>query len=815
VTVHWTAADPESGVPVPPADTTISGEGTGLTSSTTVQNGAGLSTTATSSPSVNIDRTAPTTGINGTSNNWVNGDVTVALTASDNLSTVDTTQYSIDGGATQIGTSFTLSTDGDHTITFFSTDMAGNAEAVQSAHVKIDKTAPTITHAFTPLTYSDGAWTNQDVTVTFSCADQGGSGLAGCTAPVVNSAEGSYTVPGTAVDVAGNSATDSASVRIDKTPPTITPTVIGAINPAGWYNADVTVTYSASDDASGVLGTPTDDVLGEGANQSAGATVTDAAGNTASANVTGINVDETAPALNGSFAPGWHTGDVTVTWTCTDSLSGTAGQPADTTVAGEGDNLSSSTSCTDVAGNSTSTTVSGIQIDMTAPTTISNVADPPDSGWFNGGVQVALTGHDNLSGIASTYYTVDGGSAQVYNGPFSFGTEGVHTIAFWSQDVAGNLETAGAPLALKIDTTAPTTTVINPISPASGWFVTSGIPLAFDANDGAGSGVKATYYEIDGGATKTYGEPFDTDLSDGTHTITYWSVDLADNVEAQAGITINVDTVPPTITGAITSGTKTASGWYNGPVTVTFTCSDALAGIATCPDPVVLTNNGSNTASGTATDRAGNTASFSVSGINIDQESPNLAPAGVNVAGATYILGAVPDATCTATDSFSGIASCQVTVSGGNANGVGPFTYVATAIDNAGNATTLSGTFKVIYRFDGFSQPINDTAHQIGVATSVFKAGSTVPVKFQLKNAAGAVVPNTGTATWLTPVEGIALTVPVGESVDTPEPDSGSVYRYDGQRYIYNWKTGTGGKYWRIGVTLDDGQTYFVTIGLR
>src|SRR4029078_7417779 len=144
-------------------------------------------------------------------NNWVNGDVTVALTASDNLSTVDTTQYSIDGGATQIGTIFTLSTDGDHTITFFSTDMAGNAEAVQSAHVKIDKTAPTITHAFTPLTYSDGAWTNQDVTVTFSCAARCSSRLAGCTAPVVNSAEGSYTVPGTAIDVAGNSATDSAS----------------------------------------------------------------------------------------------------------------------------------------------------------------------------------------------------------------------------------------------------------------------------------------------------------------------------------------------------------------------------------------------------------------------------------------------------------------------------------------------------------------------------------------------------------------------------------------------------------------------------
>ncbi len=47
-----------------------------------------------------------------------------------------------------------------------------------------------------------------------------------------------------------------------------------------------------------------------------------------------------------------------------------------------------------------------------------------------------------------------------------------------------------------------------------------------------GSGIRATYYAIDGGATQTYGEPFTADLSTGVHTITYWSVDLAGNEEA-------------------------------------------------------------------------------------------------------------------------------------------------------------------------------------------------------------------------------------------------------------------------------------------
>ena len=61
------------------------------------------------------------------------------------------------------------------------------------------------------------------------------------------------------------------------------------------------------------------------------------------------------------------------------------------------------------------------------------------------------------------------------------------------------------------------------------------------------------------------------------------------------------------------------------------------------------------------------------------------------------------------------------------------------------------------------------------------------------------------------------MSLPVDETVQTVSADSGLAYRYDATagQYIYNWKTGTGGNYWQIGVKLDDGQTYFVNIGLR
>jgi hypothetical protein len=133
----------------------------------------------------------------------------------------------------------------------------------------------------------------------------------------------------------------------------------------------------------------------------------------------------------------------------------------------------------------------------------------------------------------------------------------------------------------------------------------------------------------------------------------------------------------------------------------------------------------------------------------------------------------------------------------------------------AGNTGTTTGTYRVIYRFDGFLQPINDTAHQVGTSTSIFKGGSTIPVKFQLMRANGTVVAANAAPVWLTPAKGAPMSLPVGESLYSAAADSGSTYRYDTSQYLYNWKTTASGNYYRIGVSLDDGQTYYVNIGLR
>jgi hypothetical protein len=68
-----------------------------------------------------------------------------------------------------------------------------------------------------------------------------------------------------------------------------------------------------------------------------------------------------------------------------------------------------------------------------------------------------------------------------------------------------------------------------------------------------------------------------------------------------------------------------AAGWNDTRVTVTFACKNRLAGILTCPEPVVLSADGaSQAAAGSAVDRARNTATTRVADINIDTKAPVL-----------------------------------------------------------------------------------------------------------------------------------------------------------------------------------------------
>ncbi len=78
--------------------------------------------------------------------------------------------------------------------------------------------------------------------------------------------------------------------------------------------------------------------------------------------------------------------------------------------------------------------------DVTAPVTTVTLNGTLAGGQYDGAVQVTLNRSDSLSGIAITYYQVDGGALNTYTAPFMVSALGAHTISFHSVDNAGNVE---------------------------------------------------------------------------------------------------------------------------------------------------------------------------------------------------------------------------------------------------------------------------------------------------------------------------------------------------------------------------------------
>ncbi len=55
-------------------------------------------------------------------------------------------------------------------------------------------------------------------------------------------------------------------------------------------------------------------------------------------------------------------------------------------------------------------------------------------------VTVLLNASDDLSGVNATYYQIDSGNFSVYGGQFIVSGNGLHTVTYYSDDKAGNVE---------------------------------------------------------------------------------------------------------------------------------------------------------------------------------------------------------------------------------------------------------------------------------------------------------------------------------------------------------------------------------------
>lgn len=686
--------------------------------------------------------------------------------------------------------SHTYSQEGNYTVTLTVYDPYGkwSSDTATVTVINPDNTPPEISRSITGASGNDG-WYRSDVTVVWNVVDEESDhtitdGCGGEDFTNIIDSDTNGTTLTCAAESAGGESSDSVTIKRDATVPTISAVADRAPNENGWYNASVTVGFSCQDAMSGIAegACPAPVVTGtdtpaEG--QSVSASVSDIAGNSATSNVVNIKLDTTPPAIVASattadgspYIGGWTNQTVTVSFTCSDALSGIDGScPADVVIDGDtlinGQDVSATVS--DRAGNSATSAVINVRVDKAAPTVAYVDRTTPNAhGWNNDNVIVNWSCEDDLSGVTSTNIseTVSGEAAD-------------QSVTGTCRDGAGNTA-SDTQSGINIDKTKPTASADRSVAAnAHGWNNVD-ITVSFSGTDSL-SGIDTC------SAPQSFGEG-------ASQTATGTCTDKAGNTSDAVNATVNVDKTLPSISAA---SSYSAGTWTNQNVVVSFTCTDTLSDVASVDSPKTVSGEGANqSVSGTCTDKAGNSSSATFSTINIDKTAPVLAP---SVSPNLVLLFGTATANPNASDGLSGVASASCgTV---DTSSVGAKTVSCTATDNAGNTAAVDAPYSVNYNFTGFFNPINNSA------VNVAKAGSGIPVKFSLSGNQGLGIMVSGSpSSQKISCDSSAPLDPVEETVTA----GSSSLSYDAlaDQYVYVWKTD---KAWagtcrQLTVALNDG----------
>lgn len=331
-----------------------------------------------------VDTTAPITTAN-VSAEWTNvSPVEVTLSATDDETGVANTYYSLNDDAFVSGTSLTVSKQGIHKITFYSVDKVGNKETEKTVFVKIDTEAPTTKTSDIPKWVTENNVINllatdalSGVFKTYYSID--GAAYVEGTTIKVDGSKPSYTVSFYSVDVAGNKEeVQTIELKADVIAPTTTATA-----PTEWTNEDVVVKLQAQDAESGIAKTFYS-INGSAFVEGNAFTVqkegihtiefysVDLAGNVEDLNTFIVKIDKTAPNVSLDVNKEYKLGNsVQLTYSTKDSLSGVVSEEMvvtspslKTTVVANGESIkfdehgvyNVTVTVTDTAGNSTTIT---------------------------------------------------------------------------------------------------------------------------------------------------------------------------------------------------------------------------------------------------------------------------------------------------------------------------------------------------------------------------------------------------------------------------------------------------------------------------
>jgi hypothetical protein len=336
----------------------------------------------------------------------------------------------VGGGAWNVGNKIHIENDGNHTIEFYSTDSAGNVETTKTTYAALDTTPPFLSVSSpqnttygsdeVPLTFetsdeSSGLFT------TFYNLDNAGNVTSGNT--TLNVSDGGHTIVVYVNDTVGHLSQRRITFTINTSVPSI---IFVAPTPSNDFNRSKNYVYINISTQSAV-----------------------------------VDMDTAILDFNGTLY--WMnkagTGNNVNFWFNATPLSEGL---YDYTV-----------NANDTSGNLGTSEIRRVIIDLTSPST----DDDAPNGWQSSHFNVNLSCVDNLSGCASTTYSVNS-TGWTAGGTIRITIDGNHTIEFYSTDRAGNVETVKTIYAA-LDTTPPFLSVSSPQNTTYG---SDEVPLTFEAS---------------------------------------------------------------------------------------------------------------------------------------------------------------------------------------------------------------------------------------------------------------------------------------------------------------------------------------------
>lgn len=518
-----------------------------------------------------LDKLPPRTTLNVGAPSYSSGTVTFAakttpfaLSAVDDATTVGDgvgsgvakTFISIDSAPFAVyGGSFTVFATGPHVFAFFSVDKASNAEVVHSSSIYVDATPPTLT--LSPITGGSVTSPKSALFAIYADTESGisqasvqiifdGVSVATLAAVTTSSAtyipsfslsQGTHSISAVVADNVGNVSNATSIFQLDSIPPITTLQVDGLANSTTNITlvSTDTIGFIASDSGSGVA-------------------LTSFALDASSLTV----YTSTFSVLAGTHTLSYRSVDVAGNIEATHFVTLTVRSRV---------TAPPSISLIPVNGSTVTTTtplIVAVYVDTSAPLNLASL-------------------NLSIDGVNITTSAIVSASSVTYR-PATNLSQGIHTVAASIADKNGNVTAAISKWL--VDSISPGTTLTVDGRPTSAHsvIIVSTDSLGFVAVD-SGTGVQQTFYRLDAAtAAVVFVAPFN--ISTGTHTLAFYSIDVAGNIEPPNVALISVtapviSSSPPIIASIIPS---------SAPIGAPFTLTGGNFGLLRSTNSAVLFN---------------------------------------------------------------------------------------------------------------------------------------------------------------------------------------------------------------------------------